>query len=138
MFVRHGPVKADSRGDPNATYWAGALAFADVFYYRTFGHTLEREYADCKDYVKMFTPDARLISDSRFIISAGGRTRTGRRAIFTSKNLGGVRERVKSQLLIFPHNDRFLKYRITYPQAHAERAEQEIDNFVRSFPWPPD
>jgi hypothetical protein len=135
LFVRHGPVKFDPGGNPGATYWAGALVLADVFYYRTYGHTLEREYADCKDYVKMVTSDARLVSDSAITISPGGRARSGRRAVFTSKKLG-ISERAKSQLLIFQHNDRFMKYRITYPLAHAEKAEEEIDNFLKSFPWP--
>jgi hypothetical protein len=136
LFVRHGSVKLDQGGDPWVTYWAGALVFINVFYYRTHGHTLEREYADCKDSVKMVTADARLVSDAHITISPGGRARSGRRAVFTSKELG-VSERAKSQLLIFQLKDRFMKYRITYPQAHAEKAEEEIGSFLRSFPWPP-
>jgi hypothetical protein len=135
LFVRHGSVKLDEGGDPWVTYWAGALVLINMFYYRTHGHTLEREYADCRDSVKMVTADARLVSDTRATISPGGRARTGWRAVFTSNKLG-ISERAKSQLLIFQLGDRFVKYRITYPLAHAERAEKEIDNFLRSFPWP--
>jgi hypothetical protein len=139
LFLRQGSIKFDQGGNPYASYWAGGLILADVFYYRTYGHTLEREYSDCKDYVKMVSPNARLISDSAISITPGGHAHRGRRAVFTvQKGRLAARGPAKSQLLIFPHNDRFLKFRITYPQAHAERAEQEIDNFVRSFPWPPD
>lgn len=133
LFARRGKIESDKAGDPLAHYWAGSLVLASAYYYRTSGHTLEREYSDCKDQVKIFSPNARLISDSTFSISA----RRGRRAVFTVKKgalaSGGPS---KSLLLIFAVGDRFLKFRITYPVAHAERAEKEIDNFLRSFPWP--
>lgn len=137
LFVREGPVRLDDGGDPWANYWAGSLVLVSVFYYQTNGHPLEREYADCKDYVKILTRDARLVSDSAIRISPAGRAHSGRRAIFTSRKLGSFKG-AKSQLLIFQHKDRFMKYRITYPLAHAERAEEQIDNFLRSFPWPRD
>jgi hypothetical protein len=137
LFVRHGPIKFDEGGNPYASYWAGELILADVFYYRTYRHTLEREYSDCKDYVKIVSPNARLISDSAISISPGGHAHSGRRAVFTvQKGRLANRGPAKSQLLIFQLGDRFVKYRITYPLAHAERAEKEIDNFLRSFPWP--
>ena len=136
-FRRSGPIKFDPAGDPFGTYWAGRLILADVFYYRTDGHTLQREYSDCRDYVKIYTPGARLISDSVTTISPGGKSYRGRRAIFTAKKGGLAADGpVKSQLLIFQLGDRFVKYRITYPLAHAERAEQEIDGFLRALAWP--
>jgi hypothetical protein len=133
LFVRHGRVRLDNAGDPLAAYWAGSLALATVYYYRTRGHTVEREYSDCKDEVKVYSPSARLISDSAFSISG----RRGKRAIFSvPKGPLAARGPAKSQLLIFGARDRFLKFRITYPLAHAEGAEREIDVFLRSFPWP--
>ena len=133
LFARNGPVELDDRGDPLAHYTAGSLVLASVYYYRTRGHTLEREYFDCRDQVKIASPNARLISDSAFSVAG----RRGRRSIFTVKKgpLAG-RGPSKSQLAIFVVGDRFLKFRITYPVAHAERAEKEIDIFLRSFPWP--
>jgi hypothetical protein len=133
LFVRRGPVKLDEGGDPLAHYWAGSLVLASVYWYRTRGHSIEREYADCKDYVKIASPSARLMSDSAFLLSR----RRGKRAVFTVPKgplaAGGP---AKSQLLIFVAGDRFLKFRITYPVAHADRAEKEIDIFLGSFPWP--
>lgn len=133
LFTRHGPVELDDEGDPLADYWAGSLVFANVFYYRTRGHTLEREYSECRDAVKIGSPNARLISDSAFLLSG----HRGRRAIFTIQK-GPLAESgpAKTQLVIFAEADRFLKFRITYQQAHAGRAEQEIDRFLRSYPWP--
>ncbi|HKP02338.1 MAG TPA: hypothetical protein VJU77_03165 [Chthoniobacterales bacterium] len=132
FFVRKG-VRADQAGDPIATYWAGSLAVATVYYYRTRGHTLEREYSSCKGEVKMVSPSARLVSDTTFTASG----RNGKRAIFDIRTgplaLAGP---AKSQLIIFPAGDRFLKFRVTYPVAHRERAEQEINVFLRSFPQP--
>ena len=133
LFARRGRIESDNAGDPFAHYWAGSLVLASAYYYRTSGHTLEREYSDCKDQVKINSPSARLISDSAFSVSG----RRGKRAIFTAqKGPLAARGPAKSQLLIFGAGDRFLKFRITYPIAHAERAEKEIDLFLRSFPWP--
>jgi len=133
LFTRHGRVELDDWGDPWADYWAGSLAFANVFYYRTRGHTLEREYSGCKDAVKIASSNARLLSDSAFSRS-GCR---GRRAIFAIQKGGLARSGpTKSQLIIFAIGDRFLKFRISYPIDHAERAEKEIDIFLLSYPWP--
>lgn len=133
LFTRHGRVELDDWGDPLAGYWAGSLVFANVYYYRTRGHTFEREYSECKDAVKIASSNARLISDSAFSRSG----RRGRRAIFVIKK-GGLAQwgSAKSQLIIFAIGDRFLKFRITYSTDHAERAEKEIDTFLRSYPWP--
>ena len=137
LFKRQGPAKLDVGGNPQATYWAGALVLMDVFYYRTYGHTLEREYSDCKDYVKIVTPDAFLVSDSATTISPGGHTRVGRRAIFRTRKPHGVfHAPLKSQLLIFENKDRFVKYRITYASTHAQKAEEQIGHFLSSFSWP--
>jgi hypothetical protein len=133
LFTRQGRVESDNAGDPLAHYWAGSLVLASVYYYRTQGHSLEREYADCKDQVKIASPNARLTSDSAFSVSG----HRGRRAIFSvQKGPLAARGPSKSQLVIFAAGDRFLKFRITYPVAHSERAEKEIDLFLRSFPWP--
>jgi hypothetical protein len=133
LFTRRGKIESDNAGDPLAHYWAGSLVLASAYYYRTSGHTLEREYSDCKDQVKINSPSARLISDSAFSVSG----HRGKRAIFAARKgplaSGGP---AKSQLAIFAMGDRFLKFRITYPIAHAERAEKEIDTFLHSFPWP--
>ena len=133
LFARHGRVELDNAGDPLAHYWAGSLVLASAYFYRTSSHSLEREYSDCKDQVKINSPSARLISDSAFSVSG----HRGKRAIFTAQK-GPLADRgpAKSQLVIFMAGDRFLKFRITYPIAHAERAEKEIDLFLRSFPWP--
>src|SRR5205807_6746798 len=129
LFIRHGRVELDDWGDPLADYWAGSLAFANVFYYRTHGHTFEREYSECKDAVKIASANARLLSDAAFLKSV----HRGRRAIFAiQKGPLAKRGPSKSQLIIFAIGDRFLKFRITYPVAHAERVEQEIDVCLRS------
>jgi hypothetical protein len=133
LFVRDGPVQKDDEGDPLAHYWAGSLVIASVYYYRSRGRSLQHEYADCKDQVKISSSSARLVSDSGLSVAG----RRGRRAIFTVKK-GPLARRgpSKSQLVIFAAGDRFLKFRITYSVDHAERAEKEIDSFLRSFPRP--
>ena len=86
-----------------------------------------------RDAVKMKTSSARLISDGPSNLHPGGR-----RAVFTCEDtfLGAPKTKLMSELLMFPHRDHYLTFRITYLASHADRAHREIDTFVRSFKLP--
>jgi hypothetical protein len=131
VFEREGEIEYDAGGNPTARYLAGRLIFLHAFYYKD--NSFATEYASCRDSVKVIHPDARLISDSSSNLQA-----SGRHAIFTyqDKFLGGAKSKLMSELMMFPHRDRYLKFRITYPAAHADRARREIDSFVRAFELP--
>jgi hypothetical protein len=133
-FTRHGPAGKDQRGYPEATYWAGALAMASVFYYQDEQHSLAHEFAGCRDAVKMAWTSATLLSDGRRSIVVGGRKRDGYHAMFVVRQ--GAAPEMKSQLFIFADGDYFLVFRITYPKPHADRAELEITKFLAEMPWP--
>ena len=137
-FVRRGSIILDEGGNPIATYWAGALVLVDVYYYLTYGHSLDREYADCRDYVKIYTRDARLISDGEVTISPAGRRHRGHRAVFRFRPdpRADFKGAMKSQLLIFQLRDRFVKFRITYSFEHADRVEEELQDFLNELAWP--
>jgi hypothetical protein len=114
-----------------ATYLAGRMALASVFYYKD--APFAREYAGARDAVKMRTPSARLLSDAPSKLHP-----SGRRAVFTftEKFLGGPKNKLMSELLMFPNRDLYLTFRITYLASHADRAQREIDMFVRGFRLP--
>ena len=45
-------------------------------------------------------------------------------------------QELRSQTLIFRIGASFLKFRITYPEANAERAEVAINAFLAQYQWP--
>jgi hypothetical protein len=130
-FEREGGIEYDAAGFPEATYLAGRIALASVFYYKD--APFPTEYANARDAVKMKTPSARLISDG-----ASNLHPSGRRAVFTfeDKFLGESKAKLMSELLMFPHRDHYLTFRITYLANHADRMRQQIDTFLRGFKLP--
>lgn len=48
----------------------------------------------------------------------------------------GTRQPVHSELVLARYGDRFVKYRITYPQEIADIAGEDSDKFLRHFDWP--
>ena len=130
-FEREGGIEYDAAGYPDATYLLGRIALASVFYYKD--APFPTEYANARDAVKIKTPSARLISDGPSNLHPGGR-----RAVFTFQEtlLGEPRAKVFSELLMFPHRDLYLTFRITYFASQANRAHQEIDALVRGLKMP--
>jgi hypothetical protein len=127
-FEREDGIGYDDAGYPEATYIAGRMALASVFYYKNL--PFAAEYANCRDVVRAETPSARLVSDGSSNLHL-----SGRRAVFTLEDvfLGGPKTKLLSELLMFPHRDSYLTFRITYLASHADRARQEIDSLVRAF-----
>jgi hypothetical protein len=132
VFARNGGVRYDEGGYPMVSYFAGSLIVLDLYYYPD-ALSFAQEFNTCRDYVKIATPNARLISDRSSTLKG-----SGRRATFSmqSKFLGAPNVKLFSELLLFRHRDRFLKFRVTYRADHADRARQEIDSFIGSFKLP--
>ena len=130
-FIREGPIEYDAAGYPEATYLVGRIALASVFYYKE--APFLTEYANARKAVKIKTPSARLISDSASNLHPGGR-----RSLFAFQEtfLGEPKVKVFSELLMFPHKDFYLTFRITYFASQANRARKEIDELVRGFKMP--
>ena len=130
-FEREGGIESDAASYPEASYLAGRVALASVFYYKD--AAFPTEYANARDAVKMKTSSARLISDGPSNLHPGGR-----RAVFTCEDtfFGAPKTKLMSELLMFPHRDHYLTFRITYLASHADRAHREIDTFVRGFKLP--
>jgi len=137
-FVRVGTTQYDSGGqDVSVKYEAGKLVILDVYNYPA-GTSLTSEVQARKIEIKTLHPDARVASEATITIRPGGQSHTGSKIVFFfSQNFrSDVGGPYKSQLLLFKENGRFVKFRATYPQAHAERAEAIIKNFVNGLPWP--
>jgi hypothetical protein len=130
-FQREGGIEYDTAGYPEATYLLDRTALASVFYYKN--APFPTEYANARDTVKIKTPSARLISDSPSNLHLGGR-----RAVFTFEGpfLGQSKAKLISELLMFPHRDHYLTFRITYLASHTAEMLAEIDSFVRGFKMP--
>jgi hypothetical protein len=130
-FERDGGIKYDQLGYPTAHYWAGSLILVSVFYYKQ--NPFPIEYANARDAVPITSLNARLISDGPSNLHP-----RGRRALFTltGEFAGATNVKCMSELMMFPHRDCYLTIRVTYPTAHADRARQEIDSFVRAFKLP--
>jgi hypothetical protein len=130
-FEREGPIEYDAAGYPEATYLLGRIALASVFYYKD--APFSTEYANARATVKIKTPSARLISDGPSNLHSGGRCAT---FTFDGTFLGQPKVKLMSELLMFPHRDLYLTFRITYLASHTDRARQEIDALVRGFKMP--
>jgi len=130
-FGREGGIEYDAAGYPEATYLLGHIALASVFYYKE--APFPKEYANARDAVKIKTPSARLISEGPSNLHSGGR-----RALFSFQGpfLGRPNVKLFSELLMFPHRDFYLTFRITYAASQADRTRQEIDALVRGFRMP--
>ena len=130
-FQREGGIDYDAGGYPEATYLLGRMALASVFYYKE--APFPTEYANARDAVKIRTPSARLISDGPSNLHP-----KGRRAVFTFQGqfLGEQNAKLFSELLMFPHRDFYLTFRITYLASQADRTRKEIAELVRGFKMP--
>lgn len=126
-FERRGGIEYDDAGYPMATYFAGTLGYASVFYYKNL--PFAAEYANARDAVTQKNSAARLISDG-----PSGLHPRGRRATFTFEDsIDGRKTTILSELLMFPRGDYYLTFRVTYIARHADAMKREIDTLVRAF-----
>jgi hypothetical protein len=131
-FERAGRTQHDADGTSVGSYYAGRLVVLGVYYYKD-SLSFAQEFATCREDVKTVMPNAQLVSDTPSALRG-----QGRRATFSVRGdfLGDPDVKLVSELLMFPENDRFLKFRVTYRADHADRARAEVDSFVRSLSLP--
>jgi hypothetical protein len=131
-FQRERGIEYGDAGYPEAAYTLPSrMLLASVFYYKE--APFAAEYASARDAVKQKNPSARLISDRPSNLHP-----SGRHAIFTcdGKPFGDPGAKYMTELLMFPHRDMYLTFRITYPARDVGRTRREIDQFVRKFTLP--
>jgi hypothetical protein len=126
--------------DVSAAYNAGVLIAATVYVYpappQPGADVLAPEYASKRAEVLHGHQDAAVLSESPATVSQGGRKYSGKRAYFSYRDIfARTQQNVKSQLLVFHDGPVFIEYRFTYPGDHAEKAEEEIQRFIRGWSW---
>ena len=139
LFVRGDSRQYDETGqDLSVRYQAGVLIVATICEYPTGGKMLDTEFADRKAEIKSVHKDARLLRDEEVTIHPGGKARRGRKAVFVIKEGFAYHSEqpYQSDLLVFERGNRFVEYGFSYPAAHRERAESEIEKFIDALTWP--
>ncbi len=126
--------------DVSVAYNAGVLIAGTVYVYpapqQQGVEVLGREYASKRAEVLHGHRAVSLLSESSASLLQDGRKYSGKRAYFAYRDIfARTPQNVKSELLVFRDGPVFIEYRFTYPAAHAEQAEKEIEHFIRTWSW---
>jgi hypothetical protein len=126
--------------DVSAAYNAGVLIAATVYVYpaprQEGADVLVREYASKRGEVLHGHQGVTVLSESPVSVSQGGKKYSGKRGYFSYRDVfARTPQNVKSQLLVFRDGPAFIEYRFTYPIAHADKAEEEIQHFISGWSW---
>lgn len=99
--------------------------------------TLNGHFSTCKAEVLRRHSGAQLVSEDAVQISPGGVQRSGHHATFTyTEMFANQRQAVRSELFLFTHGQRFIKYRATYPVGQQAAAEPVLRAFIDELAWP--
>ncbi|MGN6552799.1 MAG: hypothetical protein ACTHLW_03590, partial [Verrucomicrobiota bacterium] len=99
--------------------------------------TLSGHFSTCKAEVLGRHTTVQLVSEEAVQISPGGVGRSGQHATFTyTEMFAHQRQAVRSELFLFTHDRRFIKYRVTYPVGQQAAAEPAIRAFMDALAWP--
>ena len=136
-FQRALPQQYDAAGQDFSIAYDSLLppVSVTVFVYPAAGRSLEDEFARRQNEITAVHPDARLLAhgpatlspDRERALSASYRYR----AVY-----GDVDQAVFSALLIARHGDRFVAYRVVYPETAKALASPAALKFEQAFPWP--
>jgi len=100
--------------------------------------TLNRHFIICKGIVLAQHAGALLVVDDPVQIAPAGIQHTGLRAAFTyTDKFEHKRQPLRSELYLFTHGQRFVKYRVTYPAGRQAEAELAIRELMTQLAWPP-
>ena len=106
-----------------------------VFVYPAAGRSLEDELTRRQNEITSLHPDARLLAHGPTTLSPSHERALSAsyryRAVF-----GDVAQAVLSGVLIARHGERFVAYRVVYPEAAKGLALPAALKFEQSFPWP--
>ncbi|MGO8706015.1 MAG: hypothetical protein ACLQVA_19605 [Candidatus Brocadiia bacterium] len=82
-------------------------------------------------------PDAKLLQEDKVKVTQGKVAKTGLHALFrlTQPTTAGP-QMSRSEAFLFTHGKWFIKYRLTYPEAHAEQCARDIKAFMETLKWP--
>ena len=117
--VRDVPVPASGKPSAEAVAVNWALHFEEV-----------------KKAVMMAHPDATLLKADEVKVTQGKVTKSGLHALFRfAQPTPDGQQMVRSEAYLFTHGKWFIKYRLTYPEAHAEQSVKDIKAFMETLKW---
>ena len=136
-FQRALPQQYDAAGQDFSIAYDSLLppVSITVFVYPAAGRSLEDELARRQHEISGVHPDARLLAHGPAALSPSHERALSAsyryRAVF-----GDVSQPVLSGVLIARHGDRFVAYRVVYPETAKALAVPAVLKFEQSFPWP--
>ena len=99
--------------------------------------TLSGHFTTCKAEVLGRHSGAQLVSEEAAQIFPAGVQHSGQHATFTYTEIfAHQRQALRSELYLFTHGQRFIKYRTTYPVGQQAIAESAIRTFIDELAWP--
>lgn len=99
--------------------------------------TIEGHFEGCKHAVYDAHTDVRLLSEGPIQISPGGVQHDGKHAVLTYPEMFvGQVQPVCSEIYLFTNAQKFVLYRVTYPEKQQSKAEPEVSAFLNDLAWP--
>ena len=98
--------------------------------------TEESYFAASKAGVLGAHPKAHLLEESRVEVAQDVGTLAGVRAVYSFEAVfAGRKQEVQSELYVFRHGDRFIKFRQTYPVRYAPAVTNELRRLMTLLQW---
>jgi hypothetical protein len=125
--------------DVGAGYNAGSTIRGDVYVYPlgTYGKDFNAELRVQQNAINQANQNVKLISQSRFQLSQGGRSLSGMRVQYdlTRSLFGEKSHRCGSQLYLFRDGPWLIQGRFSYPIEQSGTANKQIADFLRLWQW---
>ena len=136
-FQRALPQQYDAAGQDFSIAYDSLLppVSVTVFVYPAAGRSLEDEFARRQNEITAVHPDARVLAHGPATLSPA-REHALSASYRYRASFGDVAQAVLSALLIARHGDRFVAYRVVYPEAAKALAIPAAVKFEQAFPWP--
>lgn len=135
-FARFTGHQYDAQGrDISVGYNGDIPSVVTVYVFPTGGQNIESALVAQSADVLTAYPDAR-VTERRTVQVTPGEIPAEAVSFSFSAMFYGKQQTVHSELVLARHGDRFIKYRITYPQSIADLASEDSGKFLQHFAWP--
>lgn len=98
--------------------------------------SVELEMKNAEIGIMHFNKNVVLIEKTQHTIRQGNKEYTGERHVYTFRqNFYGTPTDVQSEVLVFEHNNRFWKYRITFPEKNKDCSVKHMFELMDALTW---
>jgi hypothetical protein len=134
-FSRFSGYQYDKRGrDISVGYNGDIPSVVTVYVFPAEGQDIETALVEQSADVLTAYPDAQVVG--RRTVQVTPEEIPAEAVSFTfSTNFHGKQQPVHSELVLARHGERFIKYRITYPESIADLASEDSGKFLQHFSW---